>query len=766
MYRLLRGRIFVITASLTNKTSIIIVNLMKTTIEGELEKIIYSNEDNAFVVARLKMAKGQEPVMIVGTLISPKSGEFLKIEGEWTEHKVYGRQFKIISVLPIAPSTLTGIQKYLSSGMIKGIGPVTAKRLVDKFGKDTLTIIDEKPERLNETEGIGAKRIQMIKSAWDEQRGVRSILIFLQGHGISSAYAAKIFKQYGNKSIEVVQRNPYQLTSDVFGIGFKIADRIAFSLGIDPNSPFRAEAGVLYVLKQISSEGHVFYPYEPLIDKTANMLEVDREIVIKAVAQKFHNKDIVIEDIRDEFNDVDSSQVNNKAVYLWRSYLAETGISYKLNEMIKEPPGFWSKGLEKEVLFAEKKLGIKLSDLQRKAVCSAAICKILVVTGGPGTGKTTIVKVLLEVIRRKNAKPLLAAPTGRAAKRLSEVTGREARTIHRLLEFNFRKGGFQRDEQNPLHADIIIIDEVSMIDNNLMYFLLKAVSKQTTLILIGDSNQLPSVGPGNVLHNIIDSNMVEVVRLEEIFRQAQESQIVINAHRINRGEHPIFSENNKKPADNFFLFQEENQEKVLELIKELLLKKIPENFPHITANDIQVISPMNRGVAGTINLNSVLQQCLNPSGIEFKRSDSLFRLNDKVMQIRNNYDKDVFNGDIGKIVDINLEDHFMIIQFDLRKVNYSFNELDELKLAYAISVHKSQGNEYPVIIMPLLIQHYLMLQRNLLYTGITRAKELVILIGSKKAIAIAIKNADINKRFTCLKKRLQSSITTARLEPF
>ncbi|MDP6624880.1 MAG: ATP-dependent RecD-like DNA helicase [Nitrospinota bacterium] len=734
---------------------------MKTTIEGELEKIVYTNEDNAFTVARLKIKGEQKPVTIVGTLISPKAGELLRVEGEWAKHKVYGRQFKINSALPMEPTTLKGIKKYLSSGMIKGIGPVTAERLVDKFGINTLTIMDKNLIRLNEVEGIGSKRIEMIKSAWDEQRGIRSIMIFLQGHGISAAYATKIYRQYKQKSIEVVKTNPYQLTSDIFGIGFKIADSIAFSLGIDPNSPLRAESAVLYVLNKIGSDGNVYYPYDFLIEKTAEMLQVDTEIVVKAIARKFQTRELVIEDVADDF---DPSQVNRKAVYLWQSFLSETGNSNKLKYLLKEPVGSWSRGFEKGVHFTEKKLGIVLSDLQRKAVCSAATNKILVVTGGPGTGKTTIVKVLVEMVRRRGARILLAAPTGRAAKRLSEVTRMEASTIHRLLEFNFKKGGFQRDEQNPLNGDIIIIDEVSMIDNHLMYFLLKAVPLESTLILIGDSNQLPSVGPGNVLHDIINSKMIEVVWLEEIFRQAQESQIVINAHRINSGEQPLFSDK-KKQTDNFFLFQEEDPEKILVLIRELFLEKIPKNFPQLSSNDIQVICPMHRGIIGTENLNSFLQQCLNPSGIEFKRGEKMFRLNDKVMQIKNNYDKDVFNGDIGKIVDINLEENFLTIGFDMRKVRYEFTELDELTLAYAISVHKSQGNEYPAIIMPVLVQHYIMLQRNLLYTGITRAKELVILAGTKRAIGIAIKNANINKRFTYLKRRLQDAVRSAYLEP-
>ena len=747
---------------MTTIASIIIVNLMKTSIEGELEKVVYTNEDNAFTVARLKLKGEVAPVTIVGTLVSPKAGELLKIEGEWTKHKVYGRQFKIDSVLPSEPTTLTGIKKYLSSGMIKGIGPVTAKRLVDKFGKDTLNVMDKNLPRLNEVEGIGAKRIEMIQSAWDEQRGVRSIMIFLQGHGISATYAMKIYKQYKKKAIQVVKKNPYQLTSDIFGIGFKVADRIAFSLGIDPNSPLRAESAVLYVLKQAGNDGNVFYPYDALIEKTAELLQVNAEIVVKAVAHKFKIREIIIEDIADDF---DSSRINEKAVYLWQSYLSETGISSKLKDLLKKPAGSWGKGFEKGVGSAEKKFGIKLSELQKKAVCAAATSKILVITGGPGTGKTTIVKVMVEIVRRRGAKILLAAPTGRAAKRLSEVTGMEARTIHRSLEFNYKKGGFQRDEQNPLNADIIIIDEVSMIDNHLMYALLKAVPPESTLVLIGDSNQLPSVGAGNVLHDIIDSSMIEVVRLEEIFRQAQESQIVVNAHRINNGESPYYSEKSRKPADNFFLFQEEEPEKVLELIKELLLKKIPENFPHLAAKDVQVICPMNKGVIGTINLNSVLQQCLNPSGPEFKRGDRLFRLNDKVMQIRNNYDKEVFNGDIGKVTEVNLEDHFLTVLFDMKNVRYEFSELDELTLAYAISVHKSQGNEYPAIVMPVLIQHYIMLQRNLLYTGITRAKDLVILTGTKRAIGIAIKNANIHKRFTYLKKRLRDAMGSPYLEP-
>ncbi len=733
---------------------------MLTTIQGELERIVYANEENNFTIARMRIEGQKDLTTVVGVLMFVNPGETLKLTGEWVHHKKFGEQFKIESYISVVPSTLNGIEKYLASGLIEGIGPVMASRLVKKFGLETIDIIENEMERLAEVEGMGEKRIESIKKAWSVQKGIREVMIFLQGNGITPGYSSKIYKRYGDGSISAVKENPYRLASDIPGIGFKIADRIAQNLGIELHSMIRAEAGIIFVLESLADTGHVCYPYEGLIEESKNILNVERDIIVEGVAKVFEEERIVIEDINES---IEEFEENKKLVYLKPFHVAEVGIARMLKEIkdasIAAYPqidrGIRPIDSEKAIQWLENMLDIRLSENQQRGVIGATRNKVLVVTGGPGTGKTTIVNSIIRIYEQQKINILLAAPTGRAAKRLSEATGKGARTIHRLLEYSPRINRFQRDRERPLNGDMIIIDEASMIDNTLMYYLLKAIPLNAVLILIGDVNQLPSVGAGNVLKDIIKSGIVEVIELTEIFRQAQKSMIVLNAHRINQGKFPYLQDADKRKLSDFYFIEEEAPEKVLEMIKDLCVRRIMNRFRAIGKDDIQVITPMHKGVVGTNNINIELQKVLNPTGIEVVRGGRVFRINDKVMQIRNNYSKDIYNGDIGKIVDINTEDHEVTVEFDTGRVIYESSELDELVLAYAVSVHKSQGSEYPAVIMPVLTQHYILLQRNLLYTAVTRAKRLVVLIGTKKAMYIAVKNDNIQKRYTYLKERLK-----------
>jgi exodeoxyribonuclease V alpha subunit len=713
---------------------------------GLLEKISYHNEENDFVVAKLREKEKKELTTIVGNLSGVNPGESLKLTGNWVQNKRFGEQFQVESFEVTVPATLHGIQKYLASGLIQGIGPIMSERIIEKFGLHTLEVIEKKPERLSEVEGIGPKRISMIRKAWGEQKEIKEIMIFLQGHGVGAAYSAKIYKQYGDQSIERVRENPYRLAHDIYGIGFMTADKIAQNLGIDRHSLIRAKAGLLYVLNQLTEEGHAYYPETPLIHKAKEILNVDEEIVIQAVRELTKEKELFLEDLDPEGH--------LRAAYLAPFYVAETGVAQRLINLKESPSNIRPIHPEKAIEWVQQKLNIELAQRQEEAVLLAATSKVLIITGGPGTGKTTIITAILRIFQQLKLRILLAAPTGRAAKRMNEATGWEAKTIHRLLEYSPHKGDFKRDQDDPLEADVVIIDEASMVDTLLMYHLLKAIPSHAHLILVGDVDQLPSVGPGNVLKDIIRSGRFTVVRLFEIFRQAQESMIVVNAHKVNQGEIPVLKEIDKPEKTDFQFIQEEDPDKILQNILDLCSERIPRQFRFHPLREIQVLAPMHKGTIGVTNLNIELQKRLNPGQSGITRGAWTFRVGDKVMQIVNNYDKDVFNGDIGWISKIDPEEREVTIDFDGRLVPYDYSDLDEVVLAYAVSVHKSQGSEYPVVILPVVTQHYMLLQRNLIYTGITRAKKLVIMIGTKKALAIAIRNNKPQRRYTLLSERL------------
>jgi exodeoxyribonuclease V alpha subunit len=716
-----------------------------STIEGILERIVYFNEENNFAVARLQVGKSQDLITIVGSMPCPSPGETLRLKGEWTIDAKFGRQFRVESCLSVLPSTITGIEKYLGSGLVKGIGPIMAKRVVAMFGLETLDIIEEKSERLLEVEGIGPIRAERISKAWQEQKEVREVMVFLQGHGVSSTYAVKIYKAYGDKAVSVVKENPYRLALDISGIGFKTADRIARNMGIDPGSKIRAEAGIIHVLSELVDEGHVYYPYEKLMDAAASLLEVNRDVLETALAALVEQRRVVVDE-----------QQEDRAVYLTPLHIAEVNVARRLETLINSPRQLIPIDVEKAIQWVQRAIGMDLAEMQKEAIRKVVASKVLVLTGGPGTGKTTLLNCIIRILERKGQRILLASPTGRAARRLAEVTGREARTIHRLLEYSPSEGGFKRNEENPLEADLVIIDEASMVDILLMNHLLKAVPTAATLLLVGDVDQLPSVGPGNMLRDVIASGVVETVRLTEVFRQAQESMIVVNAHRVNRGEFPVVKPPQDRKAD-FYFIKREDPERVLEVIKELCARRLPRAFRLNPFDDIQVMTPMHKGVVGVANLNAELQMLLNPTGKETIRGGRCFRINDKVMQVANNYEKEVFNGDIGRVIAIEPDEQRLIVRYEDRVVEYDWSELDELVLAYAISIHKSQGSEYPAVVIPILPQHYVMLQRNLLYTAITRAKKLVILIGNSRAIAMAVRNSQVQHRYTTLATRLAAT---------
>ncbi|MCP4669220.1 MAG: ATP-dependent RecD-like DNA helicase [Deltaproteobacteria bacterium] len=725
---------------------------MLADLQGQIERITYTNEENGFTIARVKVYGQRDLVTVVGNLVGPTPGEILKMKGGWAHHPKYGEQFKIVHYKTSVPATVYGIQKYLGSGLINGIGPVMARRIVNKFGEKTLDIIENEIQKLAEVEGIGKKRIKMVGKAWEDQKEIREVMLFLQSHGVSSGYATKIFKQYGNRSIAVVKENPYRLATDILGIGFVTADSIAGNLGFAKDSALRAEAGILYVLHQLADDGHVFYPYEPLLEKCRDILQVDHEVIIKAFGAIAVQKRIVIEDLNDGIEEL---KENNKAVYLSKFHVCETNIAARIKNLVKTPKSIRKINADKAIEWVQKRLTINLAQNQIEAIKCATENNVMVITGGPGTGKTTIINAILKILSKLKIKIMLAAPTGRAAKRMSEATGHEAKTIHRMLEYSIGKGGFQKNEETPLDCDLLIVDEASMIDVILMHYLLKAVPPTATFILVGDVNQLPSVGAGNVLGDMIASKAVPVVALNVIFRQAKESLIVVNAHKINHGLLPSFKP--AGPEDDFYFIEQENPDDVLNIILELTKERIPHRFGFIPMDHIQVLTPMHRGTVGTDNLNIELQKTLNPGEDGIVRGNRNFRVNDKVMQIKNNYDKEVFNGDIGRIKRIDPENRQVTISFDGLDIPYDFTDLDEIVLAYAVSVHKSQGSEYPAVIIPILSQHYILLQRNLIYTAVTRGKRLVVMVGSRKALAMGVKNDRIRRRYTYLSERLRSS---------
>jgi exodeoxyribonuclease V alpha subunit len=722
---------------------------MLTDLSGQIERITYTNEENGFTIAKIKVHGYRDLVTVIGNLINPMPGEILKMKGAWTRHPKYGEQFKIVHYKTAVPASVHGIQKYLGSRLIKGIGPVMAKRIVQTFGEDTLDVIEQDTEKLARVAGIGKKRIHMIRQAWEDQKDIREVMLFLQTHGVSSGYATKIYKQYGDRSVDVVKKNPYCLATDIFGIGFVRADAIAEKLGFSKHSKQRAEAGILYVLNQLAEDGHVFYPYEPLVSRCREILDVERDIIVNAFAAIEKDNRIVIEDLN---MSIDEFRENNKAVYLAKYHVCEVSISGRLKALASVPKSIRKIDTDNAIEWVQRQLAITLASKQVAAIKSAIKNKIMVITGGPGTGKTTIIHAILKIFSKLKIRMMLAAPTGRAAKRMHETTGHNAKTIHRMLEYSMQKGGFQKNEKKPLNCDLLIVDEASMIDTILMHHLLKAIPPTATLILVGDVNQLPSVGAGNVLKDIISSGAVPTVTLYDIFRQAKESMIIVNAHKINAGKMPSL-----KPTgagDDFFFIEQDDPEAVLRIILELIIDRIPKRFGFDAIEDIQVLTPMHKGTVGAHTLNVELQNTLNPGVDDIKRGDRTYRINDKVMQIKNNYDKDVFNGDIGRIARINTEEHSLIISFDGRHVDYEYVDLDEIVLAYAVSVHKSQGSEYPAVIIPVLTQHYILLQRNLIYTAVTRGRRLVVMVGTRNALAIGINNDKTQKRFTYLRHRL------------
>lgn len=711
-------------------------------LRGIVDRITFQNEENGYTVARLQVegsiAYNNRLATIVGEMLSINPGETVILEGEWTTHKQYGAQFKIEFYQTVHPSTVEGMRRYLGSGLIKGIGPVTAKRIVDHFGKEALDVIENDPERLVEVEGLGAKRAKWIIKAWEDQREIHNVMLFLQSHEVGTGYAVKIWKRYGHDAVELIRENPYRLSVDVWGIGFLTADRIAQKMGIPTHSDRRIQAGLLHVLNEAADkEGHVFLPEDALIESCAEALDVPVNAIAPCIAQLRSEESIIVDDERG---------------YLPHLYYAEQGAAtrcYQLSQVQRIELG----NIPAEIRAIEQRDEVTFAPRQKTALEKALSHNLLVLTGGPGTGKTTTIKGLIALLEARNKKIALAAPTGRAAKRMSEATGHEAKTIHRLLKFSPSEMAFEKNFDNPLEIDALIVDEISMVDTVLMNSLLRAVPISASVVLVGDVDQLPSVGAGNVLKDVIASGIVEVVELNEIFRQAQTSRIITNAHAINRGEMPYVQ--NDRDADFFFLEVSE-PDQVVEAVCGLCTSRLPRTYRLNGIEDIQVLVPMYRGETGANNLNQVLQDELNPKGQEMTRGGIRFRVGDKVMQVRNNYDRDVFNGDIGRVHGI--EDDILRVRFQDRVLEYEFSELDELVLAYAMSVHKSQGAEFRAVVMPLTTQHYMMLQRNLLYTAITRARELVVLVGTKQALGMAVRNNRVAERHTTLSQRIRTGL--------
>lgn len=725
------------------------------TIQGTVERITFANEENGYSVLKVKVPGRKDLVSVTGNFVSVTPGEVLRMEGAWSFHPRFGEQFEVRHYETAAPSTVEGIRKYLGSGLIKGIGPVMAGRIVACFGEDTLEVIDREADRLRKVEGIGAHRLEQIRKAWEDQREIRDVMVFLRSHGVSAAYATRIFKHYGKEALGVVQENPYRLALDVSGIGFITADRIARNLGIPEDSPLRAEAGIHFVIFTATEDGHVCVPRGWLMEKSAEMLGgTPKSVIAGALERLLVEKRLVRERLEGE---VAGAFGDEEAVYLSGYHIAERLSAKRLIHLedfraLRRKPD-----VEAALVWLRDKMPFTLASLQEEAVRRSMTDKVLVITGGPGTGKTTLIRAILAVHRQMGARVCLAAPTGRAAKRLSEATGHAASTVHRLLEFSPQQGGFQRNEEKPLSADLVIVDESSMLDMLLTHYLLKAVPGSATLILVGDVDQLPSVGAGNVLGDIIASEKFPVVRLTQIFRQARQSRIVTNAHLVQQGRFPCLRTESDDLQD-FYFIEKEDPEETAQLIVRLCAGRIPGRFGYDPFEDIQVLSPMHKGAIGAQRLNAVLQDALNPQKQSIERAGRVFRLGDKVMQLRNNYDKDVFNGDLGRVRKIDAENQELLVEVDGRMVPYDFGELDELTLAYAVTVHKAQGSEYPAVVLPLLMQHYMMLQRNLLYTAITRAKKLVVIVGSKKALAVAIRNDKMQHRYTLLKERLKRTL--------
>ena len=717
---------------------------------GLVERVTFHNPENGFCVLRVKVRGQRELVTVIGAAASITAGEFVQATGSWINDRTHGLQFKAAFLRVAPPTTLEGIERYLGSGMVKGIGPVYAKRLVQAFGEAVFDVVEQAPERLQaEVAGIGPKRAERIVKGWADQKAIREIMLFLHSHGVGTSRAVRIFKTYGADAVQVISENPYRLARDIRGIGFKSADQIAMRLGIEKTAMIRARAGISYALAAALDEGHCGLPTNELRALAAALLEIPAEVIDQALELELADGAVIADEVE-----------GRPCVFLAGLYRAERGIAERLHRLLEDRPPWPAVDAERAVPWVEARAGIQLAQSQREALRLALASKVLVITGGPGVGKTTLVNAILKILQGKTSAIALAAPTGRAAKRMGEATGREARTLHRLLEADPAKGGFKRGEAHPLECDLLVVDEVSMVDVPLMHSLLKAVPARAALLLVGDVDQLPSVGPGQVLADLIGSGAVPVVRLTEVFRQAARSRIVTNAHRINQG---LLPEPSSEPASDFHLVRCREPEDGVAKLLEIVAKRIPARFGLDPIRDVQVLCPMNRGGLGARSLNLELQRLLNPPGEHrVERFGWVFGPGDKVMQVANDHERQVYNGDLGIVRRVELEAGELVVAFEGREVRYGFGELDELVLAYATTVHKSQGSEYPAVVLPLTTQHYPMLQRNLLYTGVTRGRRLVVLVAQQRAVAIAVRGRHERRRWSKLKEWLQVVAGTAQ----
>ncbi|MBC8123992.1 MAG: ATP-dependent RecD-like DNA helicase [Gemmatimonadaceae bacterium] len=713
-------------------------------LQGTVERVTYHNPQNGYTIARLSTPRAREPATIVGNFGLIQPGQGMRLEGTWSEHPQYGSQFQVETYRETKPATITGIEKYLGSGLIKGVGPVTAKRIVGHFGLETLEIIEQSIGRLIEVPGVGPKRVRDIQKAWVEQKAVKEVMVFLQAHQVSTVHAAKIFKTYGEQAIQVVTENPYRLAQDIYGIGFRTADTIAHNIGIDPESPYRLRAGLTHTLQSATEDGHCYLPLEELIQKAAEILKAADLPALVNQTEALVKENLLMSELTPD----------GYACFHPPLYHSEVGLAGRVRALLALPLMVDQKRVEDWLGRYTARHNLHLSAQQCEAVRLSARERVLILTGGPGTGKTTCARTIVALWKAMGKKILLASPTGRAAQRLSEVTGEEARTVHRLLEFDPASFGFKRGQDNPLPCDALLVDECSMLDLPLSYALIRAVAPSTQLLLVGDGDQLPAVGPGNILRDLMESARVPTVRLTEVFRQAQSSWIITNAHRINRGQMPQWP---TESADCRFV-EAPTPELVVYSIENLIAEQIPA-LGFSSRTDVQVLCPMNRGLVGANHLNTVLQQLLNPPEPQLQqieRAGRILREGDRVIQKTNDYQRLVFNGDLGTIRTINREDQQMLVRFGDRDVSYDFADLGELAPAFAISIHKAQGSEYPVIVIPVHTQHFPMLSRNLLYTGLTRARKLAILVGTQRAIALCVHRAELQGRYTRLRERLVS----------